>query len=138
MRTYHEVITCSFKCFFFFKTNLNSVLREIIQLYKTRLIKLMPKLLSYPNRCLLAPVTPVYPSCGMHIRGLVRHGCVERGLVSTQDRHKYNTCHSLFCPGNRNHHTNLDSASVCIRFVFGLYSVCISRTKRRLACSIYL
>ena len=47
----------------------------------------------------------------------VRHVCFE-WLVPTQDRHKYNTCHSLFCPGNTNHHTNLGFNSVCIRFVF--------------------
>ena len=47
-------------------------------------------------QCLRAPV---YPGCEMNICGLVRHGCVEWGLVTTQDRHKYNTCHSLFCPG---------------------------------------
>ena len=56
---------------------------------------------------------PVYPGCEMHICGLVRHGCVEWGLVTTQDQHTYNTCHSLFCTGN----TNLGFASVCIRFI---------------------
>ena len=60
----------------------------------------------------------LYPGSGMHICGLVRHWCVEWWLVSTQDRHKYNTCHSLFSPGNTNHQTNLAFASVCIRFVF--------------------
>ena len=32
---------------------------------------------------------PVYPGCGMHICALVRHGCVEWRLVSTQNRYKY-------------------------------------------------
>ena len=61
---------------------------------------------------------PVYAGYGMHICALVRHECVEWGLVSTQDRHKYNTCHSLFCPGNTNHHTNLSFTPVCIRYLF--------------------
>ena len=61
---------------------------------------------------------PLYPGCGMHVCDLVRHECVEWGLVSTQDRHKYNTWHCLFSPGNTNHHTNLAFALVCIRFVF--------------------
>ena len=75
-------------------------------------------------QCLRAPV---YPGCGMNICGLVRHGCVEWGLVTTQDRHKYNTCHSLFCPGKYKPRLRL-----------GLYSVCISRIKQRLAFSIYI
>ena len=78
--------------------------------------------------CLRAPV---YPGCEMHICGLVRHGCVEWGLVTTQDRHKYNTCHSLFCPGKY-------KPSYKPRRNRSLYSVCISPTKQRLACIMYI
>ena len=39
--------------------------------------------------CVQVLHAPVYPGCGIHICGLVRHECVEWGLVSTQDRHKY-------------------------------------------------
>ena len=45
-------------------------------------------------------------------------GVSSGGLVSTQDRHKYNTWHSLFSPGNTNYRTNFAFASVCIRFAF--------------------
>ena len=41
---------------------------------------------------------PVYPGCEMQICALVRHGCVEWGLVTTQDRHKYNTCQPSVFP----------------------------------------
>ena len=79
-------------------------------------------------QCLRAPV---YPGCGIHICTLVRHGCVEWRLVSTQGRHKYNTCHSLFCAGKY-------KPSYKPRLRLGLYSVYISRTKQRLACIIYI
>ena len=60
---------------------------------------------------------PVYPGCGMHICGLVRHGCVERGAGFYTGSAKVQTSASpQFVFG---------LYSVCIRFVFGLYSVCI-------------
>ena len=46
--------------------------------------------------CTWSHCAPVKLGYVMHTCGVVRHGYVELGLVSTQDRHKYNTCHSLF------------------------------------------
>ena len=107
---------------------------------------------SYPDRCLLALLI-------LHVQwqrasAVQVHGCMHQctlavecisvvlsgmgvlngWLVSTQDRYKYNTCHSLFCMGN----TNRIQTKYKPRLRLGLYSVCISRTKQRLACIIYI
>ena len=144
MGTCHELTTCSL--LWFLKTNLRSVPCEIIQLYEIRLENLIPKITLVPRQvptgttdttrtvtesqcCASTRLhAPVYPGCEMHICALVMHGCVEWGLVSTQDRHKYYTCQPSFCTGN----TNRIQTSTSPRFVFGF-----SRTKRRLACIIY-